>query len=105
MLRETQRVFGTPIPSAVTQAARAWAPGPPAGFAMDCQHEFRFADDALDRPRAGAGLASRLLYMRSHWMRMPLTLLVRHLSTKALRRLRERFERGDDDEERMLPGA
>jgi hypothetical protein len=29
-------------------------------------------------------LARRLLYVRSHWLRMPLPLLVRHLVRKAL---------------------
>ena len=39
-----------------------------------------------ERPRRRAGLARWLLYVRSHWLRMPPLLLARHLLRKSLRR-------------------
>ena len=104
-LRETQRVFGTPIPASAVQASVAWAPGSAIRLAMDRLHAYRFADDAPEQKRAGSGLATWLLYVRSHWLRMPFPLLVRHLATKGIRRARERFERGRDDEEGVRPAA
>jgi hypothetical protein len=42
-----------------------------------------------DRPRhLGPATARHLLYIRSHWLRMPPLLLARHLATKAALRLR-----------------
>ena len=38
-----------------------------------------------------AAVAEFLLYLRSHWFRMPLPMLIRHLSIKAVMRVRERF--------------
>ena len=100
MLRQRQRVLGRPIPPEIDQAAAAWAPGPILKFAMDWLFAYRFACDPPDKRRAGAGFANWLLYLRAHWLRMPLPLLVRHLSVKAMRRVGERFERkpGDDED-------
>jgi hypothetical protein len=38
-----------------------------------------------ERDPWGAGAARWLLYVRSHWLRMPPWLLTRHLTIKALR--------------------
>lgn len=38
-------------------------------------------------PTGGRNLAVRLLYMRSHWLRMPPWMLARHLATKLVRRV------------------
>lgn len=99
MLRQTRRVFGTPIPPEVEKAAAVWGPGPILNFVMDRLFAHRFACDPPERRRAGAGIAGWLLYVRSHWLRMPMPLLARHLSVKALRRVKERFERKPEEVE------
>ncbi len=52
-----------------------------------------FMPVAPGAPRAGPGFAHWLHYVRAHWLRMPALMLARHLSIKAARRIRERFER------------
>jgi len=81
-LRYCCRVLETPIPAAAMTAAAGWAPPLPLQMLMD---------SLVERAVAGAdGLASAMaakaLYIRSHWLRMPLPLLVRHLWHKSRRR-------------------
>ncbi len=83
-LRFARRFAATPVPQRVLAEARLGGPDPAVGLAMD----------ALVGWRAGAvpvlgGLAAWMLYVRSHWLRMPPGLLARHLLTKAARRLRD----------------
>jgi hypothetical protein len=88
-LRYTQRFLGTPVPPAVTTAMRRAAPPWPV---------LRLMDTLLDRvvlpdeqpPRLGPGFARWLLYIRSHWLRMPPLLLAGHLLRKAHKRLQAR---------------
>jgi hypothetical protein len=49
-----------------------------------------FPDDP-DDPGGLQGFARWLLYVRSHWIRMPPGLLARHLGFKAYLRLRQRL--------------
>ena len=93
LLRHTQRVPGTPIPPEVVRAAAAFAPGPVVNALMDWLFAYRFGCDPTDRIRPGTGFAAWLLYLRAHWLRMPMGMLARHLSIKAVRRMREGMER------------
>lgn len=82
--RYAHRLFGTPVPVELGP--------PPAALRalMDRLIMTRLADaDWLERP-AGGRLAALLLYIRSHWLRMPPLLLARHLAIKAWRRLAQR---------------
>lgn len=100
MLRSNERLLGTRIPARATAAAAAWAPNASLRFVMDWLFTQYFLPGAPDRPRRAANIARFLLYLRAHWLRMPPLLLVRHLTIKAVRQVRERFERGpakDDD--------
>jgi hypothetical protein len=99
MLRQRQRLLGHSVPPRVERAVAVWAPGPILNFVMDRLFAHRFACDRSDERRAGTGFANWLLYLRSHLLRMPLPMLVRHLSVKALRRVRDRFERRPEDNE------
>jgi len=103
MLRQRQRVLGEAVPPAVDKAVAAWAPGPILNFAMDRLFAHRFACDPPDQTQTGASLAAWLLYVRSHWLRMPMPLLVRHLTVKAIQRVRQRVARRSEDDE-DLPG-
>jgi hypothetical protein len=99
MLRHTQRVLGTPVPSETLRAAAPGAPGWFLNTVMDWLFMHRFVPGPLDRPRAGAGFAQWLYFVRAHWLRMPTLMLARHLTIKAARRIRERFERKPGEEE------
>jgi hypothetical protein len=80
-LRYARRWFGTPLPNDVIAEMAAWAP--PAAIG-------RLMDTLVDRAVMGhSGRASSAavfaLYVRSHWLKMPPTQVVRHLIRKALK--------------------
>lgn len=85
-LRYARRVLGTPIPEGVLGAARRGAPARPVLWLMDaCVHAALAPPDPRGVSRA-TRVGRFLLYVRSHWLRMPPRLLARHLLTKASRR-------------------
>jgi hypothetical protein len=88
-LRYTARILGTPIPREVVLLADAGAPASAMLPLMDA-----IWTRALRTPHPSAtlpltGLALFALYVRAHWMRMPLPMLVRHLAVKGWRRVSE----------------
>lgn len=85
-LQFTERLLRTPIPPAVRGAAAAFGPT----GAVRCLME-TLVTRALDPGQPGTtpigtATACWLLYVRSHWLRMPPRLLAGHLVRKALRR-------------------
>lgn len=98
LIRYARQVLGTPIPDEVVCSAAAWAPSPPLRPVMDWLFRQRFLPEPPFAPRAGAGFACWLLYLRAHWLRMPPRMLVRHLAVKSLRRMRESATRKPGDE-------
>ena len=83
LLHQAQRLFGLPLPA---EAAAALAARPIGGPAMSLvaallAQALRPNHPSCDNPTAR--LARWLLYVRSHWMRMPLHLLLPHLMRKA----------------------
>ena len=57
----------------------SWQPSAPLLAAMD-----RLVEETLTRPDTTSGsLSAFALYTRSHWLKMPVALLVRHLTRKA----------------------
>jgi hypothetical protein len=82
-IHHATRLYGTPVP---TPAALEIAKGGPPGAldrVMDALYD-RALRPAEDRDPV-ASLARQALFVRAHWLRMPLPLLVRHLGAKALR--------------------
>ncbi|NBC13761.1 MAG: hypothetical protein GVY09_10525 [Gammaproteobacteria bacterium] len=82
-LRFCTKLLDTPVPAEVLRAAEAQAPGPLSKGLMD-----RLVPRVLEPrypTRRPAHVAAWLLYMRSHWLRMPPGLLALHLLRKALR--------------------
>ena len=85
-LRYTGTLLGTSLPSELVRASERFAPIAPAlpvmdaclGRALAPQHES--CRDMLTRP------ALFFLYVRAHYLRMPLRLLVPHLIRKSLQR-------------------
>jgi len=87
-LRFAQRLFETPIPQSVLAEARCGAPTWPLLKLMDGLVPRAMLPGHPDFPSLAASLARWLLYLRSHWLRMPAALLARHLGYKAYLRLR-----------------
>ncbi|MBF0623994.1 MAG: nucleotidyltransferase family protein [Magnetococcales bacterium] len=85
-LRYLEGLLGTPIPPAVVQDAAAAAPPWIVRTAMDRLVPTVLQVTDPDRPPPMAWLAWTLLYLRSHWLRMPPGLLLRHLLKKSRRR-------------------
>ncbi len=88
MLRHVQRLFGDAVPPAQLNAVQALAPPLPQRLAMAwlLRHALRPPHPACEQ--ALTPLARWLLFVRSHWLRMPLRLLVPHLVRKAWMRRR-----------------
>jgi hypothetical protein len=83
-LRYARRLLATAVPDEAMTAAAAHGPPRPVLSLMD-----RLAPRALvPRPseQVEDALGSWLLYMRSHWLRMPVWLLLPHLAHQAVRR-------------------
>ena len=85
-LRYTTRLLGAPVPADVmNQAAAADAPSQQSLLDACFERALRPVHASCDDPlTAPARLA---LYVRSHWLRMPVGLLARHLARKAWLRL------------------
>jgi Uncharacterised nucleotidyltransferase len=79
-LRYARRHFGTNIPGDALKAIACWAPGMPVVAAMDRAIAAAFLP-ALP-PSLWQKAAQQALYLRSHWIKMPPSLLTRHLWTK-----------------------
>jgi hypothetical protein len=85
-LRQAARILGTPVPDEVMDTCRRFAPPAPVLRVMDAALPRALAPshescrDALTEP------ALFLLYIRAHYLRMPLRLLLPHLIRKGARR-------------------
>lgn len=84
-LRYAKLALGAPVPDSAVDALRAQAPSPPVQLLMDWMV---LRATAPNHPSCG-GVDVRLsrlsLYIRSHYLRMPLRLLLPHLARKAIR--------------------
>jgi hypothetical protein len=100
-VRYTTRLLGTPVPKEVLAQVEQAAPAAWVGWCMDRCYErgLRPAHPSCD-DRFSA-LARMALYVRSHWIRLPLQLLTYHLGRKALLRMR----RTDHEDPALTPNA
>ena len=83
-LRYSRKLLGSDVPDKVMAAVAAFAPPMPILGVMD-----RLVPRTLlprDRQGPTDHVATTLLYMRSHWLRMPPGLLVPHLTRQAVAR-------------------
>lgn len=81
--------LSTPIPSSAGEKLQRWAAPRAAATAMSWLVPRVVFSGDLDRTTTWqVKLARALLLLRSHWLRMPPWLLVRHATVKAIRRLR-----------------
>ena len=81
-LRYAERLLGTPVPAEVLGESATAAPPPPVLAAMDRLVPLALFPPHPDRPDMATAAARLLLYLRSHWVRMPPLLLARHLGYK-----------------------
>ena len=82
-LRHCCCLLGTPMPEVVASAAARFAPPSPIVRAMDWLVPNALIPGSSDAA-AHRNVAGVLLYVRSHWLRMPPWLLVPHLARQAL---------------------
>lgn len=78
----SQLTFGTPVPSIVTRQASSWRRRMRKPF-MDFLFRRAFSPNHPDCRLPLSEFALYLLYLRSHYLRMPLYLLIPHLTRKA----------------------
>ena len=85
-LRYAKRIWQTPVPEALERRLRArGGPNPVLAGVMDFLFGRAFVPEHELTARPGDGLARFCLYLRGHWLRMPLRLLLPHLLRKAFR--------------------
>lgn len=82
-LRYASRLLDAPVPDKVRARMAPFAPAAPVRALMDTLVRRAIAPAYMFAPRPGEGLAGSLLYLRSHWLKMPPLMLARHLATKA----------------------
>ena len=87
-LHHVQRILGTPIPPDVLCGLENVAPAWPIRQLMNCLIPLALLPGHPDHPSPWAAVARWLIYVRAHWLRMPLGLLAKHLSHKAWLRIR-----------------
>jgi hypothetical protein len=101
-LRYAQLILGTPVPAEVIDATASAGPSGPLRTLMDAlflrslRPNHPTCSDGMTR------LARWLLYVRAHWLRMPVPLLLYHLTRKAVIRT---DDAGPQRQERPAPPA
>ena len=90
-LRYGRRVLRTEIPHEVARATAAHRPNPVVLAIMDAAVMSALRPTAFGESSPGRGIALWVLYLRSHWLKMPPLLLLRHVLSKAVQRFRIRF--------------
>lgn len=94
--RYTRKILHTPVPEDVLSRLQAKAPvGLMRGVVDFCYLRTLVPDHALCR-RPYTGLAEFLLFIRSHYIKMPLYLLLPHLLRKALKREKQPEEQREE---------
>jgi hypothetical protein len=91
LARYSRRVFATEIPARIAAAVQAHRPNALSLAIMDAAVMSALRPALPDEAHPGRRMALWVLYLRSHWLKMPPLLLARHLATKLLHRVRGRF--------------
>lgn len=85
-LRYCKKLLGTDIPeTCYKQVSIAGAPPRISQYAMDKMLLKAMMPSCINHPTSFAGIANFILFVRSHYLRMPLKLLIPHLTKKALK--------------------
>ncbi len=86
-LRYAAHLLDAPVPATALEASKRFAPSLPVRLLMDTLVPRALTPGYLFEKEPMANLAGELLYVRSHWLRMPPFMLARHLAVKAWRRI------------------
>jgi len=89
-MRYAQSLLGADIPAAAMAAIGAGAPPRLVLHLMDRLVSMVMVPDHPDFPQRRTAVAQLLLYVRSHWLRMPPALLLKHLARKQMMRWKHR---------------
>jgi hypothetical protein len=81
-LRYTTSMLGTPVPADIRAQAEVGRPIAPALRLMDACYGRVLRPAHASTSQAGTGVARLVLYLRSHWIKMPFHLLAYHLGRK-----------------------
>jgi hypothetical protein len=92
-----QRTLATPVPASIRQAMAPHAPRRVAPRWLLRVYDLALQAPARNDQRVADTLATALVYIRAHWLRMPPGLLARHLATKAWMGWRERPDEASPD--------
>ncbi len=87
-LRYTTAMLGTPVPADIRAQAEVGRPIAPVIRLMDACYGRVLRPAHASTAQAGTGVARLVLYLRSHWIKMPFHLLAYHLGRKLLVRSR-----------------
>jgi hypothetical protein len=89
-MRYTHRLLGADIPATAMAGIGAGAPPRFIRRLMDRLIVWVMVPDHPDSPQRRTAVAQWLLYVRSHWLRMPPGLLLQHLARKQIMRWKHR---------------
>ena len=89
-MRYTHRLLATELPDSAMSATGDGAPPGPVLRLMDYLIEAVMIPEHPDFPRRRHAVAQWLLYVRSHWLRMPPGMLLQHLARKQIMRWKHR---------------
>jgi hypothetical protein len=81
-LRYTTSMLGTPVPADIRAQAEVGRPITPVIRLMDACYGRVLRPAHASTSQAGTGVARLVLYLRSHWIKMPFHLLAYHLGRK-----------------------
>lgn len=86
-IRYGERILDLEVPESIRSRIRSFAPVAPVRLLMDVLVESAIFPSFLFETNHFHTISDFLLYIRSHWLRMPPLMLARHLFIKALQRL------------------
>ena len=89
-MRYTHRLLAAELPDSAMSAIGDDAPSGPVLRLMDYLIEAVMIPEHPDFPRRRHAVAQWLLYVRSHWLRMPPGMLLQHLARKQIMRWKHR---------------
>ncbi|QBQ54516.1 nucleotidyltransferase family protein [Nitrosococcus wardiae] len=90
-LRYTRHLLETPVPADVIREIENEKPSVLVSLVMDKLVPRALFPEHPDHPRWSTGVACWLLYVRSHYLRMPMHLLMPHLARKAIGRAQNKY--------------
>jgi hypothetical protein len=93
-LRYCRRILDTPVPAQARRAAELARPRLGMSWVMDALFLRALQPPHVEGADPLVPLARQSLYVRGHWLRMPVLLLARHLTIKALARREEQASAG-----------